>query len=50
MDTYILLGIGFGLGLLIAIRGIWNLRESPKLRVEQHVSKGAVGQHEVERS
>ena len=33
MDTYILLGIGFGLGLLIAIRGIWNLRESPLLVV-----------------
>ncbi|KVH48590.1 hypothetical protein WL93_15515 [Burkholderia diffusa] len=26
MDTYVLLGCGFGLGLLIAIWGIWSLR------------------------
>ncbi len=26
MDTYILLGCGFGVALLIAIWGIWNLR------------------------
>jgi hypothetical protein len=26
MDTYILLGCGFGLALLIAMWGIWNLR------------------------
>ncbi|MGF6775236.1 hypothetical protein P3T21_000423 [Paraburkholderia sp. GAS334] len=50
MDTYTLLGIGFGLGLLIAMWGIWNLRDSPKPRVEQHVTKGAAGHHEVERS
>jgi hypothetical protein len=50
MDTYALLGIGFGLGLLIAIWGIWNLRASPKPRVGQHVTKGAIGRHEVERS
>jgi hypothetical protein len=50
MDTYILLGVGFGLGLLIAIWGIWNLRESPKPLVQQHVTKGEVGHHEVKRS
>ncbi|MBY8604901.1 MAG: hypothetical protein IOC39_05385 [Burkholderia sp.] len=26
METYVLLGCGFGLGLLIAIWGIWSLR------------------------
>ncbi|QVN22853.1 hypothetical protein [Burkholderia pyrrocinia] len=26
METYVLLGCGFGLGLLIAVWGIWSLR------------------------
>ncbi|VWB19746.1 hypothetical protein BLA6993_00764 [Burkholderia lata] len=26
METYVLLGCGFGLGLLIAIWGIWQLK------------------------
>lgn len=50
MDTYILLGVGFGLALLIAIWGIWSLREPQKPRVEQHVTKDAAGHREVERS
>jgi hypothetical protein len=50
MDTYMLLGTGFGLGLLIAIWGIWNLRDSAKSRTGQPVTKGAVGHHEAESS
>jgi len=26
METYVLLGCGFGLGLLIAVWGIWQLK------------------------
>jgi hypothetical protein len=50
MDTYVLLGIGFGLGLLIAIWGIWNLRDSALPQAGQRVTKGAVGHHEAEGS
>jgi hypothetical protein len=50
METYILLGAGLGLGLLIAIWGIWNLRGSPEPRTEQRAAKGVVSDHEVERS
>ncbi|TDN62143.1 hypothetical protein [Paraburkholderia sp. BL10I2N1] len=43
MDTYILLGCGFGLGLLIAIWGIWNLRQPPERGVDERVAEDADG-------
>lgn len=42
MDTYILSGCGFGLGLLIAIWGIWNLRQPSKPVREQRITKDAL--------
>jgi hypothetical protein len=39
MDTYILLGCGFGFGLLIAIWGIWSLRQPSKPVLEEHAMK-----------
>jgi hypothetical protein len=39
MDTYVVLGSGLGLGLLIAIWGIWNLGKPLKPVSEQHVAK-----------
>ncbi|RKE25224.1 hypothetical protein B0G76_6748 [Paraburkholderia sp. BL23I1N1] len=49
MDTYVLLGCGFGLALLIAIWGIWNLRQSPEQEVDERDAKDA-DRYQSERS
>jgi hypothetical protein len=49
MDTYIVLGCGFGMGLLIAIWGLWNLRQPSKPVLKEHVTNDAV-RNQSERS
>lgn len=43
MDTYVMLGCGFGLGLLIAMWGMWNLRQRSRPVSQESGTKDAAG-------